>query len=122
MGIGGSQHGQCPTGFTGDGSWNSQVSWTGRDRIRCLWYRFRPTISEMNYATRRMVELQTRRHDNRQRARPAMTAETRWHAAGKSRAHIALLCGSRRRQSQRAGAAHIGGYSRLGQTNRYRGA
>jgi hypothetical protein len=36
------------------------VSWTGRERLRFLWYRFRLTISEMNYATRRLVELQTR--------------------------------------------------------------
>jgi len=36
------------------------VSWTGREWLRCLWYRFRLTVQEMNYATRRMVELQTR--------------------------------------------------------------
>jgi hypothetical protein len=36
------------------------VSWTGRERLRLLWYRLRLTISEMNYATRRLVELQTR--------------------------------------------------------------
>jgi hypothetical protein len=34
------------------------VSFTGRERLRFLWYRLRLTISEMNYATRRMVELQ----------------------------------------------------------------
>jgi hypothetical protein len=34
------------------------VSFTGRKRLRFLWYRLRLTISEMNYATRRMVELQ----------------------------------------------------------------
>jgi hypothetical protein len=34
------------------------VSWSGRERLRCLWYRLRLTISEMNHATRRMVELQ----------------------------------------------------------------
>jgi hypothetical protein len=34
------------------------VSWTGRERLRCLWYRLRLTVAEMNYATRRMVELQ----------------------------------------------------------------
>jgi len=27
------------------------VYWTGRERIRCLWYRFRLTVEEMNYAT-----------------------------------------------------------------------
>ena len=34
------------------------VSWTSRERFRFLWYRLRLTISEMNYASRRMVELQ----------------------------------------------------------------
>jgi hypothetical protein len=36
------------------------VRWTGRERLRFLWYRLRLTISEMNYASRRMVELQMR--------------------------------------------------------------
>jgi hypothetical protein len=35
------------------------VSWSGRERLRCLWYRLRLTVAEMNYASRRMVELQT---------------------------------------------------------------
>jgi hypothetical protein len=34
------------------------VSWSGRERRRCLWYRLRLTVAEMNYATRRTVELQ----------------------------------------------------------------
>jgi hypothetical protein len=34
------------------------VSWTGRERLRCLWCRLRLTVAEMNYATRRIVELQ----------------------------------------------------------------
>ena len=34
------------------------VSWSGRERLRCLWYRLRLTVAEMNYATRRSVELQ----------------------------------------------------------------
>ena len=34
------------------------VSWSGRERLRCLWYRLRLTVAEMNYGTRRMVELQ----------------------------------------------------------------
>jgi hypothetical protein len=34
------------------------VSWSGRERLRCLWYRLRLTVAEMNYATRRMTELQ----------------------------------------------------------------
>jgi hypothetical protein len=36
------------------------VSWTGGERLRWLWYRLRLTVHEMNYATRRLVELQTR--------------------------------------------------------------
>jgi hypothetical protein len=36
------------------------VSWTGRERLRYLWYRLRLTVAEMNYATRRLVELQSR--------------------------------------------------------------
>jgi hypothetical protein len=35
-----------------------QVSWTGPERLRCLWYRLRLTVAEMNYATRRAVEVQ----------------------------------------------------------------
>jgi hypothetical protein len=34
------------------------VSWSGRERLRCLWYRLRLTVAEMNSATGRMVELQ----------------------------------------------------------------
>jgi hypothetical protein len=34
------------------------VSWTGPERLRCLWYRLRLTVAEMNYATRRTVEIQ----------------------------------------------------------------
>ena len=34
------------------------VSWTGSQRLRCLWYRIRLTVHEMNYATRRTIELQ----------------------------------------------------------------
>ncbi|HEV2256759.1 MAG TPA: hypothetical protein VGS06_26800 [Streptosporangiaceae bacterium] len=36
------------------------VSWTCRERLRLLWYWLRLTVREMNYATRRLVELQTR--------------------------------------------------------------
>ena len=36
------------------------VSLTGRERLRFLWYRLRLTVREMNYATRRLVELQMR--------------------------------------------------------------
>ena len=34
------------------------VSWSSHERLRCLWYRLRLTVAEMNYATRRLVELQ----------------------------------------------------------------
>jgi hypothetical protein len=47
------------------------VSWSGRERLRCLWYRLRLTVAEMNYATRRMVELQAPWiSDDRQRHHP----------------------------------------------------
>ena len=36
----------------------NSVSWSRRERFRWLWYRLRLTVAEMNYATRRMVELQ----------------------------------------------------------------
>jgi hypothetical protein len=39
------------------------VSWTGRERLRMLWYRLRLTISEMNYAVQRLTELQMRLPD-----------------------------------------------------------
>ena len=34
------------------------VSWTSRERLRFIWYRLRLTVREMNYVSRRMVELQ----------------------------------------------------------------
>ncbi len=34
------------------------VSWSGRERLRCLWYRLRLTVAEMNHAPRRAVEVQ----------------------------------------------------------------
>jgi hypothetical protein len=36
------------------------VSWSGRERLRCLWYRVRLIVAELNYATRRLAELQAR--------------------------------------------------------------
>jgi hypothetical protein len=36
------------------------VGWTGGVWLRFLWYRFRLTVSEMNHATRRLHERQTR--------------------------------------------------------------
>jgi hypothetical protein len=36
------------------------ISWTRGDRLRFLWYRLRLTGSEMNYATRRLLERRTR--------------------------------------------------------------
>ena len=47
------------------------VSWTGRERLRFLWYRLHLTISEMNYASRRMVELQLALPPKRPTAPPA---------------------------------------------------
>jgi hypothetical protein len=34
------------------------VSWTSGERLRWYWYRLRLTVAEMNYASRRMIELQ----------------------------------------------------------------
>jgi len=34
------------------------VSWTRSERLRCLWYRLRLTVAEMNYSTRRAVAVQ----------------------------------------------------------------
>ena len=34
--------------------------WTRGERLRFLWYRLRLTVQEMNYATRRIAELQMR--------------------------------------------------------------
>ncbi len=36
------------------------VSGTGRERLQRLWHRFRLTVQEMNYATRRLLESQMR--------------------------------------------------------------
>jgi hypothetical protein len=36
------------------------VSWTGRERLRFLWYRLRLTVSDMNYSVRRMTQLRVR--------------------------------------------------------------
>ena len=34
------------------------VSWSGHEWLRCLWYRLRLELADMNYASRRLVELQ----------------------------------------------------------------
>ena len=34
------------------------VAWSGRERLRCLWYRLRLELADINYANRRLVELQ----------------------------------------------------------------
>ena len=36
----------------------ASVSWASRNWLRRLWYRLCLTVAEMNYATRRRVELQ----------------------------------------------------------------
>jgi hypothetical protein len=33
------------------------VSWCGRERLRCLWYRLRLELADLNYASKRPVEL-----------------------------------------------------------------
>jgi hypothetical protein len=57
-----------PAGVVRKRQLEKSVSWSGRERLRCLWYRLRLTIAEMNYANRRMVELQA----------PWIT-DDRWH-------------------------------------------
>jgi hypothetical protein len=34
------------------------VSWSGRERLRFLWYRLRLELADMNYASKRLIELQ----------------------------------------------------------------
>lgn len=34
------------------------VAWSGRERLQCLWYRLRLELADINYANRRLVELQ----------------------------------------------------------------
>ena len=52
------QPGGCSADLVHKRQLEKSVSWSGRERLRCLWYRLRLTVAEMNYATRRMVELQ----------------------------------------------------------------
>jgi hypothetical protein len=40
----------------GCGTWR-RCGWSRGERLRFLWYRVRPMVAEMNYATRRMVQL-----------------------------------------------------------------
>ena len=44
------------------------VSWSGRERLRCLWYRLRLELADLNYASKRLVEL-----------RVPWTTDPRWH-------------------------------------------
>ena len=48
-----------PVALTGS-QLEKSIAWTGRERLRCLWYRLRLTVQEMDYAARRIVELQMR--------------------------------------------------------------
>jgi hypothetical protein len=47
-----------PAGVVSKRQLEKSVSWSGREQLRCLWYRLRLTVAEMNHASRRMVELQ----------------------------------------------------------------
>ncbi len=42
-----------------DRAWEKTGGWTRPERLRIAWYRLRLTVQEMNYATRRLAELQT---------------------------------------------------------------
>jgi hypothetical protein len=44
------------------------VSWSRRERLRCLWYRLRLELADLNYASRRLIELQI-----------PWTADPQWH-------------------------------------------
>ena len=44
------------------------VCWSGRERLRCLWYRLRLGLADMNYASKRLVELQV-----------PWSADPQWH-------------------------------------------
>ena len=50
--------GAGPAGLTATRQLEKTVSWTGPERLRGLWYRLRLTVADMNYATRRVVEIQ----------------------------------------------------------------
>ena len=41
-----------------DRAWEKTGGWTRPERLRIAWFRLRLTVQEMNYATRRLVELQ----------------------------------------------------------------
>jgi hypothetical protein len=47
-----------PAGLVPRRQLEKTVSWTRGEWLRCLWYRLRLTVQEMNYATRRTVEVQ----------------------------------------------------------------
>ncbi len=34
------------------------VSWSGRERLQCLWYRLRLQLADINYANKRLLEVQ----------------------------------------------------------------
>ena len=42
-----------PADLAGRRHLEKTVSWTGRERLRSLWYRLPLTMARMNYATRR---------------------------------------------------------------------
>ena len=44
------------------------ISWSGLERLRCLWYRLRLTHADIDYASRRIFELQA-----------PWTADPQWH-------------------------------------------
>ena len=44
------------------------VSWSGRERLQCLWYRLRLQLADINYANKRLLEVQA-----------PWTADPQWH-------------------------------------------
>jgi hypothetical protein len=45
------------------------IAWTGLGRLRGMWYRIRFTVQEMNYAARRVTEVQA-----------PWIADEKWHS------------------------------------------
>jgi hypothetical protein len=71
------------------------VSWASRERLRWYWYRLRLTMAEMNYASRRMVELQAPwiSDDRPAAAQSSPAAATRRGGGSSSRSHRASCYG-----------------------------
>jgi len=61
------------------------VSWSGLERLRCLWYQFRLDLADIHYANRRLIELQA-----------PWVADPQWHAKAE---YVALGQRARKRSA-----------------------